>query len=50
MNEVKINNDYLKKIKKINELNESYYDKNRPLIPDNEYDLLKKKIKNLKKK
>ena len=50
MNDVKINNDYLKKIKKINELNESYYDKNRPLIPDNEYDLLKKEIIDLEKK
>ena len=50
MNDAKIKNDYLKKIKKINELNESYYDKNRPLIPDNEYDLLKKEITDLEKK
>ena len=50
MNDAKIKNDYLKKIKKINEFNESYYDKNRPLIPDNEYDLLKKEIIDLEKK
>ena len=50
MNDAKIKNDYLKKIKKINEFNESYYDKNRPLIPDNEYDLLKKEITDLEKK
>ena len=50
MNDAKIRNDYFKKIKKINELNESYYDKNRPLIPDNEYDVLKKEIIDLEKK
>ena len=50
MNDAKIKNDYLKKIKKINELNESYYDKNRPLIPDNEYDLLKKRNNRSRKK
>tara|TARA_Y100000589_G_C26637511_1_gene420666 strand:- start:353 stop:484 length:132 start_codon:yes stop_codon:yes gene_type:complete len=43
MNDAKIKSDYLKKIKKIIELNERYYDKNRPLISDSEYDLLKKK-------
>ena len=50
MNDAKIKNDYLKKIKKIKELNESYYDKSRPLITDNEYDLLKKEITILEKK
>tara|TARA_Y100001935_G_scaffold254650_1_gene264377 strand:- start:1813 stop:3843 length:2031 start_codon:yes stop_codon:yes gene_type:complete len=50
MNDAKIKSDYLKKIKKIIELNERYYDKNRPLISDSEYDLLKKKIIDLEKK
>ena len=46
----KIKNEYLKKIKKINKFNKSYYDKNHPLIDDSEYDLLKKEILNLEKK
>ena len=50
MNDAKIKSNYIKKIKKINKLNESFYDKNRPLIPDNEYDLLKKEITDLEKK
>ena len=49
MNDAKIKSDYLKKIKKINELNESYYNNNRPLIPDSKYDLLKKEIIDLEK-
>ena len=47
-NEVK--KDYLRKIKKITKLNESYYDKSTPLISDGEYDILKKEIIFLEKK
>ena len=47
-NEIKKN--YLKKIKEITKLNESYYDKNSPLVLDSEYDLLKDEILNLEKK
>ncbi len=47
-NEIKKN--YLKKIKEIAKLNESYYDKNSPLVLDSEYDLLKNEILNLEKK
>ena len=49
MNDAKIKNNYIKKIKKINKLNESYYNNNRPLIPDSKYDLLKKEIIDLEK-
>ena len=50
MNNEEIKKDYLKKIKKIIKLNQSYYDKNSPLISDGEYDILKKKIIFLEKK
>ncbi len=46
----KIKKDYLKKIKKIIRLNQNYFDKDEPLVSDNEYDLLKKDILNLEKK
>ena len=38
-----IKKDYEKKIKLIQKLNESYFDKNKSLVPDKDYDLLKKK-------
>ena len=44
MSNEEIKKDYLKKIKKITKFNESYYNKNNPLVSDSEYDLLKKKI------
>jgi len=50
MNNEKIKNDYIKKIKKINQLNKNYYDKNNSLVTDAEYDLLKKEIIELEKK
>ena len=50
MNSKDIKKDYLKKIEKINELNESYYDKNISIVSDNQYDNLKKDIFNLEKK
>ena len=44
MSNEEIKKNYLKKIKRITKLNESYYIKNNPLISDGEYDLLKKEI------
>jgi DNA ligase (NAD+) len=46
----KIKKNYLFKIKKINELNKSYYDKNNPLVSDSEYDIIKKEIIDLERK
>ena len=42
--------EYLKKIEQIIRLNKNYFDKNNPLVPDSEYDLLKKEILDLEKK
>ena len=39
-----IKKEYLKKIKLINSLNKNYYDFNKPLVSDREYDILKKEI------
>ncbi len=50
MNYDKIKKDYLRKIKRINELNEYYFDKNSPLVSDSEYDSLKKEILKIEKK
>ena len=44
MSNEEIKKNYLKKIKKITKFNESYYNKNNPLVSDGEYDLLKKEI------
>jgi DNA ligase (NAD+) len=44
MNKKKILTDYKKKIKSINEYNKSYYDANKSLVTDKEYDELKKDI------
>ncbi len=44
MSNEEIKKNYIKKIKRITKLNESYYIKNNPLISDGEYDLLKKEI------
>ena len=44
MSNEEIKKNYLKKIKEITKFNESYYNKNNPLVSDGEYDLLKKKI------
>ena len=46
----KIKKKYKKKIKQILTHNESYYDKNDPLISDKKYDNLKKEIIELEKK
>jgi DNA ligase (NAD+) len=50
MDSNKIKKKYLSKIKKINELNKFYYDKNDPLVSDSEYDIIKKEIIDLEKK
>ena len=50
MNLKDIKKDYLKKIKKINELNENYYDKNISIVSDGEYDNLKKEHTDPKQK
>ena len=44
MNKKKILSDYKKKIKSINQYNKSYYDANKSLVTDKEYDELKKDI------
>ena len=44
MNKKEIKKEYLKKIKLINSLNKSYYDFNKSLVADREYDILKKEI------
>ena len=50
MNSKDIKKDYFKKVEKINKLNENYYDKNKSIVSDSEYDDLKKDILNLEKK
>ena len=45
-----IKKNYLKKIKKFKDHNRNYYDKNKPLISDTEFDKLKIEILNLEKK
>jgi len=50
MNKELINKDYLKKIKLLLKLNKNYYDKDKPLVADQEFDLLKKNIIDLEKK
>ena len=50
MNKIEIENYYKKKINLINKLNKFYYDKSKPLVPDKEYDDLKKEILRLETK
>ncbi len=50
MNSEKIRKDYEVKINLLLKYNENYYDKNNPLISDQEYDDLKIEILNLEKK
>ena len=42
--------DYLKKINLVQKCNKYYYDKNKPIISDQEFDLIKKEIIDLEKK
>ena len=50
MNFEEIKKKYNKKISEILKHNENYYDKNNPIISDNDYDELKKEILDLEKK
>ncbi len=50
MPDVKINQDYLKKIKLFQKYNKHYYDLNNPLVSDKEFDKLKLEILKLEKK
>ena len=47
MDKKKIKSEYNQKIKLINDYNENYYDKSKPLVEDKEYDELKKEIDNV---
>ena len=44
MNNISIKKNYLNKIKLIKKYNKYYYDKNNPVISDEEYDKLKRDI------
>ena len=44
MDKKKISKDYLHKIELLEEYNKNYYDKDKPIVSDQEYDLLKKEI------
>ena len=44
MDKKKISKDYLHKIKSLEEYNKNYYDKDNPIVSDQEYDFFKKKI------
>ena len=45
-----IKNEYLKKIKLLHKYNKAYFDKNKSLITDQEFDILKKRVIELEKK
>ena len=50
MNDKDVEIKYLKKIDLIQKYNKYYYDKNKPIVPDQIFDLLKKDITELEKK
>ena len=50
MNKDLINKDYLKKIKLLHKHNKNYHDKDKPIISDQKFDLLKNEIIDLEKK
>jgi len=50
MNKALIKKDYLKKIQELQNHNKAYYEKNEPIITDQNYDLLKTQILSLEKK
>ena len=50
MDKNKIKKEYNKKIKNLIKLNKHYYDLNKPLVNDNEYDQFKEEILFLEKK
>ena len=43
MKDSSIKNEYLKKIKLLHKYNKAYFDKNKSLITDQEFDILKRK-------
>ena len=49
MNKEQINKEYLDKIKLLEEYNKNYYDNDNPIVSDQKYDSLKKKIIDLEK-
>jgi DNA ligase (NAD+) len=50
MNKALIKKDYLELINKLKKHNQAYYERNNPIISDQEYDILKKKIIDLENK
>ena len=44
-----VSKDYLKKIKLLKKYNKNYYDKDKPIVTDQEYDYFKNEILNLEK-
>ena len=50
MNDGRIEIEYLKKIDLIKKYNKYYYDKDKPIVSDQEFDLLKKDIIDLENK
>ena len=50
MKNLKIEKEYLKKIKLFQEYNKYYYDKSDPKVSDSKFDQLKKEIIDLEKK
>ena len=50
MNKNKILSDYKSKISRLNELNKNYYQLDKPLVPDSEFDELKKEVLILEEK
>ena len=46
----KIKKNYLQKIKQLKKFNKHYYDKDKPLLPDSDYDKIKEEILDLEKK
>ena len=47
MNKELIKKDYIKKIKLLQKYNKYYHDKDKPIVSDQEFDILKKDIINL---
>jgi len=50
MNKDLISKDYSKKIRLLKKYNKNYYDKDKPIVSDQEYDYLKNEILNLEKR
>ena len=50
MNKKELSKLYNEKIKLINKYNKFYYDNSKPIVSDNQYDLIKKQILDLEKK